>query len=230
MKVNLESESITTVRLTQAILFYSGSQSFCTIHEIEDNEIQPGKALELAELEFLFKNGTSRRQGQAWQIPEGLLEFGPGTMTWLCKSRIDPIFWATKDKRLNKFNAVKIRWPNLIFNVNGTRMSVWAVKTTRRPTYNTVFYKAPFFNIYSDGGICTGDAPKFEPNPANIEKIEKSFFKSAFSHGLSNSGERVKFKGGHNAFWRKYCAECKKQIPARFPNEILIPQKDKIRL
>ena len=178
---------------------------------------------------MLFKSGVTRKnREQKWNIPANLIDFGPGVMTWFCKSRVAPIFWDVKDKRLKKFNAVEILWPNMIFRADKRGLSVWAVKATSNPRQKAKLYKAPFFNVYDNGIICLGSAPNYESNPENIAKIEKAFFNSAFSHGLDNIAKRIKYPGGHNAFWKKYCAECKKKMPQRFPNEILIPAEQRI--
>lgn len=105
--------------------------------------------------------------------------------------------------------------PGLIFAASSNAWQVWAVKGHTRPTLATPLYQAPFFNVYEDGMICQGSAPR--PEGSTVDKIaawNEAFFRSYFTHP-NITAKLVRYAGGSYAFWRDMLDGRYKRFPER---------------
>lgn len=80
--------------------------------------------------------------------------------------------------------------PTLLWKATANSISVYALKTNRRPTANTPLYYAPFFNVYENGNVCMGtveiEMQKVQCLEDFINDWEQHFFNSYFSHLLDS--------------------------------------------
>lgn len=104
--------------------------------------------------------------------------------------------------------------PSVLFAVVGGQLHLWALKGNSRPTADTMLYHSPFFNIYEDGKVCTGDCrlPK-EWGPESIAQWEHLFWESDFTDHLPP----FLAKGSPHKLWKKLLAS----PPRSFPKELL---------
>jgi len=76
--------------------------------------------------------------------------------------------------------------PALLWKADGSHLAIFALKDETRPTEKTTLYKAPFFNIYTNGNVCMGNVnvniEKHSSLEAFIESWQDYFFTSKFSH------------------------------------------------
>lgn len=95
--------------------------------------------------------------------------------------------------------------PGLVFGVRGKDWFVFAVAGDKRPAPATQLLRAPYFNVWSTGGICTGTTPLPKSlSPDTLDAYEEAFFGSNFTHPNIRPPEKlVEWKGGAYQFWRE---------------------------
>ncbi len=205
---SVHSASSETMKLTKAILFYQGSQqAYATVNEVinmEDGSQALGAGIpatieSVGELAALLVNNIK----MGGFLPETVLSVTPNTVTWWCKPYVRQIYFNCADEKIGKRTA-KVPCPGLVFRVGEKGWSVFAVKGNSRPTPETKLYQAPFFNVWSNGSICTGNV--LVPDSASQESItewERAFFMSYFSHPNVHAPQKlVHSKKGSFGFWK----------------------------
>lgn len=122
-------------------------------------------------------------------MPNNILQIklgGNGTVIWFSKAQKRQLFFIESLGIPNGIANV----PTLLWKATANSISVYALKTNRRPTANTPLYYAPFFNVYENGNVCMGTM-KIEMQKAKyledfINDWEQHFFNSYFSHLLDS--------------------------------------------
>lgn len=94
--------------------------------------------------------------------------------------------------------------PGLVFAVTPGDWYVYAVPGQDRPSAGTKIFRAPYFNVWASGRVCTGNVKLPETlSPAALEAYERAFFGSEFTHPNVHGRERlVNHAAGPYAFWR----------------------------
>lgn len=201
------------VTLDKAILIYGeGAKAIATIHDVTRHRgravIQPGRGVSLANLQDLVIALTTDKHSA--YLPDRVLSCNFTRLVWWLPSCVRPIWFSTHDGKWNKqMNGAKVTHPALLFSVSQFGLKVFALATDKRPTEDTPVYRAPYYNIYDGGRMCTGSAavPKLLM-PSNMDKFEQAFFNSSFTH--SAVGNKVtNHPGGHNTFWKELRAKGK---------------------
>lgn len=201
------------VKLDKAILIYGeGAKAIATIHDVERShgkaQIQPGRGVSLGNLQDLVIALTTDKKSA--YLPDRVLSCNFTKLVWWTPSAVRPIWFDTADRKFNKsMNGAKVTHPALLFCVTGSGFAVFALACESRPLPNTPIFRAPYYNVYESGRMCTGNAavPKLLM-PSNIDKFEEAFFKSAFTHNAVGN-RLVQHPGGHNAFWTELRARGK---------------------
>lgn len=84
--------------------------------------------------------------------------------------------------------------PPLLWKAGQHALSLWALKSGKRPNMDTPLYHAPFFNIYDSGQVCLGSVKRNIPQKATLSEFmqlwERYFFDSSFSHTLFTGGAK----------------------------------------
>ena len=108
--------------------------------------------------------------------------------------------------------------PGLIFMASERDMYVYAFKGTDAPSRETKLYQAPFFNVWSRGKVCVGnaDVPK-EDRSDDPDAWERMFFGSHFTHPNFTQNDRLTVGVNPAHFWK---AQLKKPS-AKFPEQVL---------
>lgn len=143
---------------------------------------------------FLKSNGI---------LPSNILYINPnkdkGSVLWYTKAQRRQLYFVSGLDIPNGMAYV----PPMIWYANKNSLSVFALKSDRRPTEKTPFYFAPFFNIYEDGKVCMGSVNISIKNSASVEEFTKAwedyFFNSYFSHLL---GSNSPIKGNCVTLWK----------------------------
>ena len=134
------------------------------------------------------------------------------------------VLWYTKAQNRQLYFVDGLQIPNgiayvppMIWFANKNSLSVFAIKSDRRPTEKTSLYFAPFLNIYEDGKVCMGSVNISIKNSASVEEFTKAwedyFFNSYFSHLL---GSDSPIKGNCVNLWKDLI-----QTGKPFPKEVL---------
>ena len=93
------------------------------------------------------------------------------------------------------------------------------MKGSERPTEETSLFRAPYFNVYADGGICTGNVQLAGGTTAErLRAWNDAFFGSFFTHP-NVQGKIVTYKGGIFKFW----TDMLDGRPPEFPEHVLVP-------
>lgn len=206
--------------------------SFASVHAVEHGPsgaaLAPGTLLDEQTLADVVKNLTGAR-GLDF-LSDRVLAYAPGLgLAWWTPASERPLFFrtdnfggASHDPFLNeRVNGHAYPIPPLVFVVRGRGLHLYALADDRRPTPETPLYRAPFYNLYESGNVCTGSMPA--PNgvtPANINAYERAYFGSNFSH--PNAAPLLApraWRGSYGEAWLEARAL------GRFPREWLVDQK-----
>jgi PRTRC genetic system protein B len=219
-----------TLALTNAILLYQSSSKenkscFATVHRVEPPRragerprIQAGVPVTRSAL--LDTLASLSAHDSFGFLPENLLSVGNGYMVWWSKPQERTMYFRA-DAPLGERCGVTPH-PALVFATYGNNQwAVFAVKGDARPTPDTPLYQAPYFNVYSDGRICTGNVAL--PNASSVERIaayEKAFFGSYFTHpNVREKGKLTRYKRGAYSLWKALLDGKEKT----FPQDSLVP-------
>lgn len=134
------------------------------------------------------------------------------------------VLWYTKAQKRQLYFVDGLQIPNgmayippMIWFANKNSLSVFALKSDRRPTEKTPLYFVPFLNIYEDGKVCMGSVNINIKNSASVEEFTKALedysFNSYFSHLF---GSDSPIKGNCVNLWKELI-----QTGKPFPKEIL---------
>jgi len=85
-----------------------------------------------------------------------------------------------------KIPSGKYSLPGLIWKATAEKVILYAYKQSGRPSGDTPLFHAPFFNLYADGSVCTGDVKIEFSADCSLEDFitgwQRYFFDSYFSH------------------------------------------------
>lgn len=212
----------TDFKLSKAILLYENKEeadwsgnrvrvaSACaaTLHDVTFGKhgrpcIQPGQPASFTAIEALARQLAGKIAPEFF--PANLLSASPSRLVWWCPGARRRIWFKPNpdDKQaetLKALNGQKVFYPPLLF-VARRGLHVYALVRDQRPTINTRLYRAPFWNLSDDGGMCRGNLKLPEAVASSIPAFEKAFFNSAFSH--SSGGKLTRHPGGHSGLWRE---------------------------
>ena len=108
--------------------------------------------------------------------------------------------------------------PPMVWVADRESLSVYALRSNRKPTEHTKLYNAPFFNVYEDGRVCMGTVNVQIKRSASIEAFttawESYFFESYFSHLMFDYNP---IKGNCVTLWKDLVNTGKV-----FPKEVLL--------
>ena len=212
--------------LQAAVLVYHGhnGKAYATVHGIEGR----GKQLRLGAGRPATKEACAdlarslgAMAGLSGFTPPNLLYLGARTMIWWRPSAPARVFFTPPaDAEDPPKGSAVTPHPGLVFAVAGTEWYVYALAGDARPGPATKLCRAPYYNVYHKGHICTGNVRLPETlSPTSLEQYERAFFDSNFTH--PNMPQLVKGKTG-SAFWREGLAG---QWGERFPVRRLLPEK-----
>ena len=152
-------------------------------------------------------------------LPSNVLSLDPneekGTVIWHTKAQLRDLFFV---ESLGIPNG-KAYVPPMLWKASKSSLSVFALKSNKRPTVNTKLQYAPFFNVYSNGRVCLGTIKVDIKNSSSVKEFieawEHYFFHSYFSH-VVDAGRYI--KGNCVTLWKNLIAQ-----GTAFPTEVLLP-------
>lgn len=153
-------------------------------------------------------------------LPSNVLSLDPdtekGTVIWHTKGQLRDLFFV---ESLGIPNG-KAYVPPMLWKASKTSLSVYALKSNRRPTLKTKLQHTPFFNVYENGKVCLGTIKIEIKNSASVEEFiqawEHYFFHSYFSHMIAG----IHIKANYVTLWKGLISE-----GTEFPIEVLTPNQ-----
>lgn len=172
---------------------------------------------------------VERQDASSFLKPEGLmgtniLQVDPsygGVVIWFTKATTKELYFVENLGIPNGTASI----PPLLWVANKEKVFVFALKSGRRPTINTILHHAPFFNIYADGKVCMGTVDVKIKKSSSLKEFtdawESYFFGSYFSHLMNNHNP---IKGNCVSLWKKLI-----ETGVPFPTEVLLPCNKKLK-
>lgn len=176
------------------VIYQSEEKSMCYVEHFdidEEGRMMNAHPLSIKESECLSKALTTQEhKNKAFLKPKGII---PTNVLHINPNDNSSLIWHTKAEKRPFYFVEKLGIPNgtafvppLLWKATKKSLSIYALKSDRRPTANTKLYYAPFFNVYDDGDVCMGTVNVGIENSTSLEDFitawEKCFFDSYFSH------------------------------------------------
>ena len=201
-------EGTEALRLKQGLLIY-GDESYArlvTAHEAVYPEginnpphLGPATPIGREMILDLFR-GLHNASQDRFVLPEHCLCWESGLMAWWRPAGRRRIFFKAQNDALNAISGLEVMHPPLVFRARENELSIWALNQDKRPTAETLLCRAPYFNVYDAGNMCTGSVRlPGSVRPDQTALWEECFFGSNFSHG--NTQGVVAHPGSHTAYW-----------------------------
>lgn len=202
--VEIQCANDTEFVLDAALLLYRSSGSadvYVTQHAarvVDDQPVLlPGVPMTLEGLAS-FAGLAGRRTSYRGFIHERAVYLAPNMLAWwtpACKRRV----WFQSESGLGEQSG-ECNHPPLLFIVDKKTWSVFALRTSERPTPTTKLYVAPYLNVWESGQICVGNVDLPDAiNSDTIAPYEDAFFRSRFTH--PNHDRLINRRGGAVRLW-----------------------------
>lgn len=214
-------------KLTHALLVYRSNESHgahATKHPVElingRPTIRPGNPLTEGDYKDLIEGLKPKdRPVVEWNDPSVLAK-GMGRLIWWTPPRKRALFFKKSSSSLipveGKGNCPT---PGLVFMAGPRTLHVFAFKGDTAPTRQTQLFQAPFFNVWSNGQVCVGNATLPDEDQRNdLEAWERFFFGSNFTHPNFREKDRLTLGVEPCSFWKKQL----NRPSASFPERVLV--------
>lgn len=171
---------------------YSDKDVYVESYDIGNNgkpiNAHPLSSKEMLHLSELFQSAKDLQQG--YLNSEGLLPAkvlhihhgGKGSVVWFTPAQEQPVFFAG----ILEIPSGTAKVPPMLWKADDEQLSVYALRTNRKPSLQTTLYHAPFFNIYENGNVCMGTVDIQIAKNCSLEDFmqqwENYFWNSYFSH------------------------------------------------
>lgn len=136
-------------------------------------------------------------------LPDNILHISPeagGSVLWYSKAQEHNMYFSES----LCVPCGKVFVPPLVWKADKGQLSVYALKTNSKPNGDTPLFTAPFFNLYSNGGVCMGTVNVEAGNTSCLEDFitawESYFYNSYFSHLI---GDQSSVEGNIVQLWKE---------------------------
>ena len=219
MQVNISIGENCRVELREALMVYGDRQAkFVTRHKITAHQdrpptLGPAQPLTVAFLELLARSLSGNYVVEV--LPENILAKGDRMISWWTPACRRQMFYANAEGKAAALNGCNFPQPPLVWRVEDGSISIRALPQDERPDATTKLSVAPFWNLSSEGNVCTGSMRRPDSAlAASIADWERGFYESAFTH--ANVGRLTRHHGGFESLWEGLLS---KEV---FPLETLI--------
>ncbi|MRJ09334.1 PRTRC system protein B [Ornithobacterium rhinotracheale] len=147
--------------------------------------------LSVRESENLSKALTTKEErDKTFLKPKGII---PTNVLHINPSKKGSLIWYTKAQKRTLYFVESLEIPSgtaytppLLWKATKQSLSIYALKSNRRPQEHTKLYYAPFFNVYENSNVCMGSVNIDIKETTSLEDFiqawETYFFESYFSH------------------------------------------------
>lgn len=211
--------------LSAAVLVYTNGatrHAFASKHTVAQHggraRIEPGTPLSAQDYQALVRALAPReRPRMQWSDPR-VLARGLGRLLWWSPAMQRSLFFRSSGQHPRSFDGRgRCRCPGLVFLAAERQLYVYAVKGAGAPTRDTPLYQAPFFNVWSSGQVCAGNAVVPQEPGEDPDAWERMFFQSHFTHPNFSQADRLTVGVDPAQFWRSRLGE----PDAPFPEQVL---------
>lgn len=198
----------------------SGSSSswFVTEHPISLDEkgiprIKEGALLSRDALDALVEKVKGAQAAEL--LPENVLVYSPNRITWWVPASVRTMYYSCeRSPELRSLSGKKYPQPALLFDVCSGHLNVFALADAKRPTRATKLFRAPYWNVNDQGGVCLGstrvpDTLCLDALPAWVD----GFFLSEFTH-QNTTRPLTTHPDGFAGLWRELVG--KKSFPVKY--------------
>jgi PRTRC genetic system protein B len=225
MRFSIDVGSELELKLYQAVLLYKndhGSRHMATVHGVVQQHsdgspmLGAGQLLSTASLREL-----ARQLGTGCSVeflPEQAVARTPDLLAWWTPAAVRPMFFRARSE-LESVSGKRFPHPALLFVVRSSVLHVRALFASQRPYSDSKLAAAPYWNIDSNGAVCTGTMRV--PRSLTVTSIaawQQAFFQSEFTHP-GGGGRLTKRRGGTEALWKSLAGK------QRFPISTLVEQE-----
>jgi PRTRC genetic system protein B len=225
MKVEVKSFG-DSYELSAAVLIYTNvatRHALATKHEVQEiagrPSIRPGAPFNEQDYQLLVQALAPAQQPRMlWHEP-CVLARGLGRMLWWSPPKKRSLFFRRSAHNPQSFDGRGLcACPGLVFLVAEREMFVYAFKGSTAPTRATRLCQAPFFNVWSRGKVCVGNAAVPPADRSEDPQAwEQMFFGSHFTHPNFTEPDRLTVGVDPARFWREQV----EKPDARFPEPVL---------
>ena len=159
----------------------------------KDQKMSAGVPLSIDSLEALYTYMVNRKMGSgqlAGTISKNVIYMNPALNVYVWT-----VPGGKREVKLARGAGLRkgwIKYPPMVFAVNGKTLSIFVYSTSM-----SKLYPAPFYNIYDDGSVCLGTVRLTSVNNAKTyaeytSAWENLFFNSKYSHGIGDTMKIMK--------------------------------------
>lgn len=191
-------------------------RAFATLHPVRDDAkgskvIGEGSLVSHQALGEIIEQLAPQR-GLNFLPPEVLATCATGIVWW--RRPAPAKVWFNTQDGLGQKNGTTPQ-PGLVFAATASGWWVWAVKGAERPARDSKLYQAPYYNVNSQGSICTGNADV--PEGLGIDSIpgyEAAFWGSRFTHpNVHDRRKLCAWPGGAEKLWLALLSGRRRSFP-----------------
>jgi len=225
MKVEVKSFG-DSYQLSAAVLIYTNAatrHALATKHEVREHAgrptIRPGVPFNEQDYKVLVEALAPAQQPRMqWHDPRELAR-GLGRMLWWSPPMKRSLFFRKSPHNAQTFEGRALcPCPGLVFLAAARELFVFAFKGSAAPSRTTRLHQAPFFNVWSRGKVCVGNAAVPPPDRSEDPQAwEQMFFGSHFTHPNFTEPNRLTVGVDPARFWREQV----ERPQAQFPEQVL---------
>lgn len=216
--------------LSAAVLIYTNvgsGHAFATKHSVDAYAGRPviraGSPFTEDNYVALVRALAPAEQPQVRWCDRRLLAQGLGRTIWWNPPQTRSMFFQKSSHNPKTFSGRgQCPSPGLVFMATDKALYVFAFAGKDAPTQGTALYQAPFFNVWSTGQVCVGNAIRpGEDQRESMDAWERMFFGSHFTHPNFSEKDRLTLGVDPTDFWKKQL-----DTPdTTFPEAVLCPLK-----
>ena len=227
MQAQINLSSTLSFELREALLVYRTDRTlhrgknpdcFVTKHAVRFSAVGvpslgAGTALNKSDLADLLRQLQGSLSVEF--LPLQVLARTQESIVWWAPAAVRPMFYAQeKGPEVALLSGKRFPQPGLIFRAQPGSLEVRAVACHGRPSAETPLYRAPYWNVSDQGGVCLGSArvPR-DITVASLRGWEEGFFQSEFTH--PNAAKKLtEHPGGFVGLWTSLIG--KRAFPAEY--------------
>ena len=199
-------------QLSAAVLIYTNPgnrHAFATKHEVQliDGRptVRPGSPFSEVDYRNLIKAMAPKEQPRMQWQDHRVLAKGLGKILWWEPPTKRSLFFRKSSHNAGTFDGKGLcPCPGLVFMATPRALYVYAFQGEQAPHQRTKLYQAPFFNVWSSGQVCVGNATlPGEELRGDPDAWERMFFGSHFTHPNFTQKDRLTKGVNPTEFWQQ---------------------------
>jgi len=152
-------------------------------------------------------------------LPDNVLVAHPDMLAWWIPEQVRPAYFDLSSppadlRALSERTVLPVPYPAHLFVATRSRLGVYALPASQRPTADTRVLHSPILNVFINGGLCWGNIPKPRAlTIGSIPEFERAVFDSWSTHPNPGQELTVTGKGGLVRLWDDLAARRARRFP-----------------